>query len=128
MKIFKTYTKISQNAQALHEPGSQVRTFFHLWSQPDQSLSFKHSSSIAIPDHEPTIKAGLYIYRLRRRERCAEAGTAAANAAVAPEADTSELTDDSEFRTAIPRYDSMKVRCPVVGLDNKSYQKWVWEV
>ena len=77
-----------------------VRTFFHLWSQPNERLSFKHSSSIAIPDHEPCITAGLYIYRIRRRERCAEAGTAAANAAVAPEADASKATDNLEFRKA----------------------------
>ena len=38
--------------------------------------------------------------RLRRCERCAEARTAAENAADAPEADASEATDNSEFRTA----------------------------
>ena len=26
---------------------------------------------------------------------------------------------------AIPRDDNMKVRCPVVGLDNKTYQEWL---
>ena len=78
-------------------------TYCTSWRPLDQNTDRQVAGlnpTIAIPDHEPCITAGLYIYRIRRRERCAEAGTAAANAAVAPEADASKATDNLEFRKA----------------------------